>query len=67
MTVLLEGTEVPPGSLVVGIPGRVVRKVDEVMTGRVDLSWRHYVAEAQRHQAGEFPIQYTNTGDESTK
>jgi carbonic anhydrase/acetyltransferase-like protein (isoleucine patch superfamily) len=58
--VLLEGTEVPLGSLVVGIPGRVVRQVDKVMTDRVDLSWRHYVAEAQRHQAGDFPIRPTN-------
>ena len=65
--VLLEGTEVPPGSLVVGIPGRVVRQVDEVMTARVDQSWQHYVAEARRHQAGEFPNQPTHRDDGSTK
>ncbi len=59
--VLLEGTEVPPGSMVVGIPGRVVRQVDEVMTGRVDLSWRHYVDQARRHRAGGFPIETTST------
>ena len=58
--VLLEGTDVPQRSLVVGIPGRVVRQVDEVMTGRVDGSWRHYVDEARRHQAGAFPIQRAN-------
>jgi carbonic anhydrase/acetyltransferase-like protein (isoleucine patch superfamily) len=58
--VLLEGTEVPPGSLIVGNPGRVVRPVDEVLAGRVDQSWRHYVAEAQRHRAGAFPIQPAN-------
>jgi carbonic anhydrase/acetyltransferase-like protein (isoleucine patch superfamily) len=61
--VLLEGTEVPPGSLVVGIPGRVVRQVDDAMTGRVDLSWRHYVAEAPRHRAGVFPIRLTTMDD----
>ncbi len=54
--VVLEGTEVPPSSLVVGIPGRVARQVDEAMIDRIDQSWRHYVAEARRHRAGEFPI-----------
>lgn len=55
--VLLEGTEIPPGSLVVGVPGRVVRKVDDAVRERIDHSWRHYVAQAQRHRTGEFPIQ----------
>jgi carbonic anhydrase/acetyltransferase-like protein (isoleucine patch superfamily) len=54
--VLVEGTEVPPGSLVLGVPGRVVRAVDAAMQTRIDLSWRHYVAQAQRHRAGQFPI-----------
>jgi carbonic anhydrase/acetyltransferase-like protein (isoleucine patch superfamily) len=65
--VLLEGTEVPPGSLVVGIPGRVVRQVDEAMTARVDVSWRHYIADAQRHHAGAFPIQPATMNDGFTK
>jgi carbonic anhydrase/acetyltransferase-like protein (isoleucine patch superfamily) len=61
--VLLEGTEVPPGRLVVGVPGRAVREVDEALEARVDLSWRHYVAEARRHRAGAFPaIPTTRTG-----
>ncbi len=55
--VLLEGTEVEPGSLVVGVPGRVVRKVDETSQRRIEHAWRHYVAQAQRHRAGAFPIQ----------
>jgi carbonic anhydrase/acetyltransferase-like protein (isoleucine patch superfamily) len=53
---LLEGMEVPPGSLVVGAPGRIVRPVDEALRKRIDLSWRHYVAMARRHQLGEFPV-----------
>jgi carbonic anhydrase/acetyltransferase-like protein (isoleucine patch superfamily) len=53
---LPEGTEIPPGSLVFGTPGRVVRPVDDALRGRIDHAWRHYVAEARRHQAGAFPI-----------
>jgi carbonic anhydrase/acetyltransferase-like protein (isoleucine patch superfamily) len=57
--VLLEGTDVEPGSLVVGVPGRVVRNVDETTARRIEHAWRHYVAQAQRHRAGTFPIQPT--------
>ncbi len=52
---LLEGMEVPSGSLVVGAPGRIIRPVDDALRQRIDLSWRHYVAMARRHQLGEFP------------
>jgi carbonic anhydrase/acetyltransferase-like protein (isoleucine patch superfamily) len=54
--VLVEGMTVPPGSLVLGVPGRVIRTVDDVLTARIDHSWRHYVAAAKRHAAGEFSI-----------
>jgi carbonic anhydrase/acetyltransferase-like protein (isoleucine patch superfamily) len=54
--VLVEGMEVPPGSVVLGMPGRVVREVDERMQSRIEHTWRHYVAEARRHRAGDFPI-----------
>jgi carbonic anhydrase/acetyltransferase-like protein (isoleucine patch superfamily) len=60
---LLEGTEVPPRSLVVGAPGRVVRKVDAAMAERLEHGWRHYVEQARRHRAGELPIvPETNVG-----
>ena len=58
---LLEGTVVPPGSLVVGSPAKVVRPVDEKTRSRVDRIWRHYVEQAQRHRAGEFPISPAST------
>ncbi len=51
-----EGTEIPPGSLVLGVPGKVVRQVDEEMLGRIDHAWKHYVDQARRHRAGEWPI-----------
>jgi carbonic anhydrase/acetyltransferase-like protein (isoleucine patch superfamily) len=54
--VVLEGTEIEPGSLVVGVPGRVVRRVDETTQRRIDHAWQHYVAQAERHRAGAFPI-----------
>jgi carbonic anhydrase/acetyltransferase-like protein (isoleucine patch superfamily) len=53
--VLREGMVVPPGSLVMGVPGRVVRPVDETLRARIRETWEHYVAEAARHRAGNFP------------
>jgi carbonic anhydrase/acetyltransferase-like protein (isoleucine patch superfamily) len=54
--VLTEGLEIPAGSVVLGVPGRIVRAVDETMRGQIDHAWRHYVAEAQRHRSGRFPM-----------
>jgi carbonic anhydrase/acetyltransferase-like protein (isoleucine patch superfamily) len=54
--VVLEGTVVPPGSLVLGVPARVARPVDEALRARIRGTWRHYVAEAERHRAGNFPL-----------
>ncbi len=53
--VLREGMVVPPGSVVMGVPGRVVRPVDETLRARITETWEHYVAEARRHRAGNFP------------
>jgi carbonic anhydrase/acetyltransferase-like protein (isoleucine patch superfamily) len=50
--VLTEGTEVPPGSLVLGIPGRVVRTVDAALQARIRATWVHYVTLAQEHSSG---------------
>jgi carbonic anhydrase/acetyltransferase-like protein (isoleucine patch superfamily) len=60
--VLVEGMNVPAGSLVLGLPGRVVRSADETMQDRIDHAWRHYVAEAQRHRAGDFPVHRLSPG-----
>ena len=53
--VLREGMVVPPGSVVMGVPGRVVRPVDDTLRARITETWEHYVAEAARHRAGNFP------------
>jgi len=60
--VVTEGTAVPPGSLVVGVPGRVIREVDAATLDRIEQTWRHYVALARRHRAGEFPVRPTSAG-----
>lgn len=58
--VVPEHTRVPPGSLVVGIPARVTRPVDEALRARIRDTWEHYVAEAERHRNGAFPIAGTS-------
>ena len=54
--VLAEGTIVPPGSLVMGMPGKVVRAVDQVLRSRIEHTWRHYMVLGQRHRSGAFPV-----------
>jgi len=55
--VVPEGMEVPPGSLVMGMPARVTRKVDDTLRARIRGTWEHYVAEAERHRRGAFPVE----------
>lgn len=50
--VLTEGMSVPPGSLVLGVPARVVREIDDSLRVRLDQNWRHYVRLADRHRGG---------------
>jgi carbonic anhydrase/acetyltransferase-like protein (isoleucine patch superfamily) len=54
--VLPEGMEVPPGSVVMGVPARVVRAVEAELQERIRQTWEHYVAQAERHRAGAFPV-----------
>jgi carbonic anhydrase/acetyltransferase-like protein (isoleucine patch superfamily) len=54
--VVPEGMQVPPRSLVMGVPGRIVRPVDAVLAERVESTWRHYVEEAKAHKAGGYPL-----------
>ncbi len=59
--VLPERMQVPPGSLVMGVPARVVRPVDERLTRRIAETWSHYVGQARAHRAGRYPLQFTAT------
>lgn len=47
-----EGMEIPPNSVVLGFPARVVRTVDDVLRRRIELTWRHYIEQARNHKAG---------------
>jgi carbonic anhydrase/acetyltransferase-like protein (isoleucine patch superfamily) len=52
--VLTEGTVVPPGSLVVGIPAKVVRQLDAAQQSRILDNAQRYVDLKERHRNGEF-------------
>jgi carbonic anhydrase/acetyltransferase-like protein (isoleucine patch superfamily) len=54
--VIPEGMQVPPRSLVMGVPGRIVRPVDAVLAERIAFTWSHYVEQARAHRAGRFPL-----------
>lgn len=53
--VVLEGTEIPPGSLVVGVPGKVVRELGADQRAKIVNNAARYVELARRHAAGEVP------------
>lgn len=54
--VVPEGLEIPAGSVVMGVPARVVRSVDDALRARIRHTWEHYVEQAARHRAGNFPM-----------
>ena len=55
--VILEGMEIPPRSLVIGLPAKVMRPVDEATAARLEHGWKHYIEQARRHRDGAFPLQ----------
>ena len=54
--VIPEGMQVPPRSLIMGVPGRIVRPVDPALAARIQETWAHYVAQARAHRAGRYPM-----------
>lgn len=60
--VLPEGMEVPPRSLVMGVPARLVRAVDDRLAQRIEGTWAHYVEQAKAHRAGRYPIHGASAG-----
>lgn len=51
--VCTEGMRIPPGSLVLGVPAKVVRQLDESAAARVRENARRYVVLKERHRAGD--------------
>src|SRR5687768_6915052 len=49
-----EGMKIPPGSLVLGVPGRVVRQVTSAERERIAATVRSYLELQERHRQGEF-------------
>jgi carbonic anhydrase/acetyltransferase-like protein (isoleucine patch superfamily) len=54
--VIPEGMQIPPKSLVMGVPGRIIRAVDPALAERVKETWSHYVEEARAHRSGRYPL-----------
>jgi len=50
---VVEGARIPARSLVLGVPGRVIRAVTEEEIERVQRNWAVYVAYARAHRAEE--------------
>lgn len=45
-TLILEGVKIPPHSLVMGFPGKVIRAVDDMLMERIRLGAEHYAESA---------------------
>ena len=49
--VVLEGAQIPPGSLVAGVPGKVRRELSEEEQAGVRANARHYTELTAAHRA----------------
>lgn len=50
-----EGLQVPPNSLVLGVPGRIVRETTAAERDRIARTVRSYLELQQAHRRGEYP------------
>jgi len=50
-----EGMVIPPGSLVLGVPAKVVRPLDDKLRSRIAAGVDAYLALSERHRRGDFP------------
>jgi carbonic anhydrase/acetyltransferase-like protein (isoleucine patch superfamily) len=53
-SIVLEGRKVPPRSVVMGVPGKVVRQLTDEEVGKIRENANHYHDMAQRYHRGEF-------------
>jgi len=54
-----EGMVIPPNSLVLGVPGKVLRSVDDKLRARIAAGVDAYIALSERHRRGEFPRRHS--------
>lgn len=54
-TLVTEGRKIPPRSVVMGVPGKVVREVTDEQLQRTREICAHYLDLARRYAAGAFP------------
>jgi carbonic anhydrase/acetyltransferase-like protein (isoleucine patch superfamily) len=54
--VCAEGMQIPPGSIVLGVPGRVVRQVTPEMAARIGKTVASYIELQDKHRRGLFPV-----------
>jgi len=54
-TLITEKRRIPPRSVVMGVPGRVVREVSDDDLRRTRATCAHYLELAQRYAHGDFP------------
>jgi carbonic anhydrase/acetyltransferase-like protein (isoleucine patch superfamily) len=48
-----EGKVIPPNSLVMGVPGKVVRETNAIDAEMIQHGWKHYVETSQNYKATE--------------
>jgi carbonic anhydrase/acetyltransferase-like protein (isoleucine patch superfamily) len=58
-TVVTEGRRIPPRSVVMGVPGKVVRAIKPEELERTRAICAHYLEMAQRYVHGAFPSPWT--------
>jgi carbonic anhydrase/acetyltransferase-like protein (isoleucine patch superfamily) len=61
-TIVTEKRRIPPRSLVMGVPGRIVREVREEDLRRTHAISAHYLELAQRYAHRAFPAPWERTG-----
>lgn len=59
-TVVTEKRRIPPRSIVMGVPGRVVREVSDEALRRTHAISAHYLELAQRYVHGAFPAPWSS-------
>lgn len=60
-SLVTEGKTIPPRSLVIGVPGKVIRCVTTEELDQIGQTNRHYRELAERYARGEIPFPFTMT------